>query len=641
MTADDARGAALVVALRGRGIEPHDAGGKGAALDRLIAAGFAVPPAGVVCADAYRLFVRETGIAAALAELTNPSTLDLDDRDHSGHVADDVDQRIERLFLSVITPDVIVECIDELLDAARRRHPRRRRAPTFVVRSSATAEDTEHESFAGLYTSKIDVPAYEVIDALKRVWASLWSVEARTYRAHRRVDEDDLAMAAVIMPFIAPSLAGVAFTTDPGGLGGHLRIEFVRGLGERLVSGAETPEVLVVPRARPRDIPGEHAELMDEVADLGLAIEQLLGAPQDIEWLITGGRPMIVQSRPITVTTGRAADDDGFDTPPLAGASYTGAGVDEMLPGVVPPLLWSLNGHALEEAFRSLMAALHVLPERVLGAHAFVGRSRGRVALNLDLLEEAAASMPGGSAAEMERQYFGRVITRSEEGEEQPTAFDRVRGVVPAARAMRLRRRAQEEAAALSGAIDLLGAVDLRAASDDDLLVSLSRLEDVADRLTSCQLRIAAAAAAAYRTLELFLARYLGDEAAQVAQRLTSGGLTELAGTASLDIDALRHAADRDGVADIILEHADAAEGMRAIESASAGLSFARVWHQVLAESGSTTMFAGETWADHPDEAWDALRRARWNDHRCGDTTTPSPSSRRSSPGRGDGRPCG
>lgn len=69
-----------------------------------------------------------------------------------------------------------------------------------------------------------------------------------------------------------------------------------------------------------------------------------------------------------------------------------------------------------------------------------IGRFRGRAALNLDLLKSAAAQMPGGTGAEMERQYFGELL--SETPQETGGVLVRLRALPATLRALRISREA-------------------------------------------------------------------------------------------------------------------------------------------------------------------------------------------------------
>lgn len=604
---------ALAVELDGTGIEEAVAGGKAASLDRLIGWGFPVPRVGVVTTGAYRRFVRAAGIDA---ELDACAELEADALEPD---------RITALFLAPPMPADLLAAIAEVCrrvadcDDATWASGR----PTFAVRSSASAEDQAGASFAGQYDSVLDVPAEAVVDAVRQVWASLWTPAAHAYRLSHGIDEHDLAMAVVIMPLVSPDHAGVVFTLDPGGVGGHARVEVVEGLAEGLVSGSDTPDAWIVPRDSPRRLPGESGALLDPLLDLALAVEASMGTPVDVEWVERDGVIQLVQARPITVAVDAAEDDDGFDTPPLPGATYTPAGISEMLPGVLPPLLWTSNGALLEEGFRCLFDDLGLMPERIEAAHGVVGRFRGRAAMNLTLLREVAASMPGGSGEEMERQYFGRTLSSGDdaaddhpdvESGERSGAIASLRSGVPAVRAVRLRSRARREARELVVAIDLVldSEVDLSALDDAPLLAYLCRLDHLAMRTTAAQVRVAAAAAAAYRGLEVFLGRYLPDpEAAGVtAQELTTGAIGTLSGTQTLALSGVAELAGARGLTAAVRESDGPAELLGAVAAHHDAVELIAEWQQVLARSGSAQVYGGPTWAEDPAGAWSTLQGA-------------------------------
>jgi hypothetical protein len=110
-----------------------------------------------------------------------------------------------------------------------------------------------------------------------------------------------------------------------------------------------------------------------------------------------------VQARPITTTDGAV---DPVDTP-SDDHELTTAGIAEMLPGVLPPLVWQLAGTAVEEAIRASFDSLGALDPDLVAPHALVRRVRGRAALDLDGLTAVAAQLPGGSGAAVEHGFFG------------------------------------------------------------------------------------------------------------------------------------------------------------------------------------------------------------------------------------------
>lgn len=134
----------------------------------------------------------------------------------------------------------------------------------------------------------------EVCRAVKLCWASLRHPTRPGYRRFRRIDETDLAMAVLIMPMLAPSHAGVLFTEDPG-RSDALRIELVEGLGEALVSGAWTPDAVVVERRDLDAFDPDPAGLRD-LAEVSLRLEDEIGVPLDIEWAIEDGTVTLLQA---------------------------------------------------------------------------------------------------------------------------------------------------------------------------------------------------------------------------------------------------------------------------------------------------------------------------------------------------------
>ena len=114
--------------LNGSGLPASVAGGKGAALDRLIAIDAPVPATGIVTTDAYRAFIDASELGHrrdALADAGTPSP----DR-FAEHAAD-----VDRAFLEAPMPEDVEQAILDLATEIRGDHAR------LAGRSSATAED--------------------------------------------------------------------------------------------------------------------------------------------------------------------------------------------------------------------------------------------------------------------------------------------------------------------------------------------------------------------------------------------------------------------------------------------------------------------------------------------------------------------
>ena len=187
-------------------------------------------------------------------------------------------------------------------------------------------------SFAGMNATITNVTGdTELLDAVIRCWASLFSPRVISYRASRGFT-DDPAMAVVVQKMVDSEKAGVAFTADPStGARDRVVIEAAYGLGEVVVSGEVEPDTYVVSKDTltpldvrlgqqklqivrgpdgkdmPVDLDDAQADsrvLTDDeiraIARMAIAMEDHSGCPQDTEWAISGAATYLVQARPIT-----------------------------------------------------------------------------------------------------------------------------------------------------------------------------------------------------------------------------------------------------------------------------------------------------------------------------------------------------
>lgn len=174
-----------------------------------------------------------------------------------------------------------------------------------AVRSSAVAEDLAGASYAGLYTSVLDVPTEPaaLAAAVERCWASASSELVAGYAGPRH----NPGMAVLVQPMVAATVAGIAFTADPvTGEREVVVVDAVPGVAARLADGEETPDRWVVREDRAERAAGAtqpaalDAESALAVARLARSVAGHRRAPQDIEWALADGEPVLLQARPIT-----------------------------------------------------------------------------------------------------------------------------------------------------------------------------------------------------------------------------------------------------------------------------------------------------------------------------------------------------
>ena len=213
------------------------AGGKGANLGELTRAGFAVPAGFVVGAPAYDLFVTTGGLRDRIARRL--ADVDVDDPEALRRASDEV--------RAMVAAEPVPKSVSEDV----RRAYAELAADAVSVRSSATAEDTEAASFAGMNETFLNVQGADaVVDAVRRCWASLFGARTIFYRAKRGFGQADMDIAVIVQRQLEVDRAGVMFTIDPStGADDHLVIEGAFGLGEAVVSGRVSPDRYVVDKA--------------------------------------------------------------------------------------------------------------------------------------------------------------------------------------------------------------------------------------------------------------------------------------------------------------------------------------------------------------------------------------------------------
>ncbi|TAG50010.1 MAG: phosphoenolpyruvate synthase [Betaproteobacteria bacterium] len=225
---------------------------------------------------------------------------------------------------------------------------------SWAVRSSATAEDMPDASFAGqqeTYLNIVGTPA--ILDAVRRVFASLYNDRAIAYRVHTGYADIPVALSAGIQQMVRSDTgaAGVMFTLDTeSGFRDAVFLTSSYGLGEMVVQGAVNPDEFYVykpnlaasrPAVLRRNLgskrqkmifgseakAGKSTQIVDvaavdqqrfsltdseveTLAHYAVTIEKHYGRPMDIEWGKDGqtGKIYILQARPETVKSREVAN---------------------------------------------------------------------------------------------------------------------------------------------------------------------------------------------------------------------------------------------------------------------------------------------------------------------------------------------
>ncbi len=217
----------------------------------------------------------------------------------------------------------------------------------YAVRSSASAEDAADHSFAGQFQSLLDVEGQDnLLEAIEQVWASANSHRVRTYQEEHGIGRQ-IHMAVLIQEMVTPVISGVAFSRNPITGLVEVVVEAVRGSGESLLQRGVAPERWIHKWGDWIEAPGPEAfssEVVSEIVDQVKQIEATFGKPVDLEWVFDGKQVTWVQLREL----------GALETVNV----YSNRISREVFPGIIKPLVWSVNTPMVNGAWVRLFTEL-------------------------------------------------------------------------------------------------------------------------------------------------------------------------------------------------------------------------------------------------------------------------------------------
>ena len=281
-------------------------------------AGIPVPPGFVILSTAFEKFLEKTDLNVeidAALETVNHKEM---------HTVENASEKIQTLISSAEIPKDIAEEIQKFFKDLNTKY--------VAIRSSATAEDSASAAWAGQLESYLNTTEGNLLENVKKCWASLFTPRAIFYRFEKNLHKQAISVAVVVQKMVKSEMSGIAFSVHPVTKDfNQMIIEACFGLGEAIVSGQITPDSYVVEK-NPRNIldvnvekqgrglfgvitggnewheikePKASSQVLTkvqilELADVVLKIEKHYGKPQDIEWAFAENNFYILQSRPIT-----------------------------------------------------------------------------------------------------------------------------------------------------------------------------------------------------------------------------------------------------------------------------------------------------------------------------------------------------
>jgi len=326
-------------------------GGKGLNLGELSKIqGIQVPEGFCITTVGYQKAIEQNETFQAL--LDQLTMLKIEDRDQIGEIS----KKIRQIIMEVKIPSDVAKAVADYLSQFGDEH-------AYAVRSSATAEDLPHASFAGQQDTYLNIIGKEaILQHIGKCWASLFTDRAVIYCMQNGFDHSQVYLSVIVQRMVFPKASGILFTADPITSNRKLlSIDAGFGLGEALVSGlvsadcykvleGEIVEKLIATKKLAiygRKEGGTETKQLDpdqqktqtltdqqilQLSRIGRQIEAYFGSPQDIEWCLVENIFYIVQSRPITTLYPIPETDDEENH------VYISVGHQQMMTDPIKPL---------------------------------------------------------------------------------------------------------------------------------------------------------------------------------------------------------------------------------------------------------------------------------------------------------------
>jgi len=245
---------------------------------------------------------------------------------------------------------------------------------------------------AGQYRSVLDVRGVKaVLDAVQTVWDSYEAT------ANRQMQSTRVPMDILIQRMITPIASGAAFSRHPVTGADETVVEAVAGTSEDLLQYGQTPRRWI---ARDEEFSSDWdllpTPVLQEIVQTTRDISDQLHYPADVEWAYDGKRVWWLQTRPITALRGLTI--------------YSNRISKEYLPGLVKPLVWSVNipmiNGAWVDIFSRIVGTLSLDPATLAKQFYFrayfnmsgMGELLERLGLPVDTLEQSLGLVPSSQA---------------------------------------------------------------------------------------------------------------------------------------------------------------------------------------------------------------------------------------------------
>ncbi len=219
---------------------------------------------------------------------------------------------------------------------------------SYSVRSSANIEDESDNSFAGQFLTLLNQKGiHNILNNVVELWNSFEDEKPQTYRKVFSESSDQIKMGVIIQEMVFPEFSGVVFTRNPITGLNEIIIESIEGLGENLVQLGKTPERWVNKWGEWIELPPKSEakkEIFTKIAEESRKIGKKYGEPVDLEWAYDGKNLYWLQLRQITTLKNNKL--------------YSNKLSREFLPGMIKPLIWSVNIRVVNTSWKHIFEEL-------------------------------------------------------------------------------------------------------------------------------------------------------------------------------------------------------------------------------------------------------------------------------------------
>jgi pyruvate,water dikinase len=217
----------------------------------------------------------------------------------------------------------------------------------YAVRSSPSLGDCGQFSLAGRFRTHLNVNSVEgIVAAIVDVWDSVDTDNVREHLNTVGASGDDVKMGIIIQKMVDVQYSGMASTRNPMSGLDETVVELVPGVGDSLPEHGITPQRWIYKWGDWVERPGDtnNMPLVERIVREAKIIEKEHGRAVDLEWAYDGENLYWLKAREMSTVVGANLYSDSISK--------------EFLPGIIKPLVWSVNIPIVNTSWKNLLVEI-------------------------------------------------------------------------------------------------------------------------------------------------------------------------------------------------------------------------------------------------------------------------------------------